>query len=808
MKRIAWTLIVVVSMGCVAGCPFFKKPKPAIGLSTTALTLDAQTDTAAFEVWNAGGKNSTLSFQVASTTAWVSNIAPATGSSTGEDQKVTVQVTVDRAQMTKEAVQGVITVSGDGVDPQNVSISVELDEEVVTETPTQVIGWVADTAGNPVPMAQVSLPDGTKTQTDEHGLYTFDEVTPGVNTTLTVTKDGFGSNAVTIDVLKDRTAAANMTAKRLADPVIVDSESESEVEDEFGNSMKIPANKLVNSAQQPVTGEVEVQLTALDLSQPAELAAFPGGGQALNNAGAPTTFEPLVMGDFHVVKDGQKVNLAAGSSAEIELELPDGAGLGVGETVPLWNFDEKSGSWVETDLVGTVESDGGEFEISASVPHLSWWGFGAAVSERHCLTGVVVTNTNAPAAGAQVIATGLDYFGVSTATTDATGKFCLEVKQGSHVWVEAYLPGGAQPIADKDVAVPAAATSCEAGGCTDIGFLQPDFQACIGGRVTDENGTPVANTLVYHSYGGNGLTDADGLFCLPVPVDVDVTVFVTGRPAVTAHTPLFPTACGEHQCTQVTIEVEYPEDGDIVGYVSCVSVAPPPAMKAVPVQLSSTAFFFASGSCIDDHNELGPLTTDSCTYDVIEQQNPPAEGEGEGEGETPVRIGALDPGAPGWVTDGTVSADMLRYYDYMLRVYSEYPGVMPIYPWMAGMFLQDPSPLSGVMSGSTVTLGWPGGKDIGAFELTSDIVAPLVFTSPVFAPGTYGMNSVTIDFGADLNLVWDATSPGDLVQVNIMSTLYDSDTQSSVVGYISCQLVDDGAHTIPASYLANMPNPG
>jgi hypothetical protein len=151
---------------------------------------------------------------------------------------------------------------------------------------------------------------------------------------------------------------------------------------------------------------------------------------------------------------------------------------------------------------------------------------------------------------------------------------------------------------------------------------------------------------------------------------------------------------------------------------------------------------------------------------------------------------------------------MLRYYDYMLRVYSEYPGEMPIYPWMAGMFLQDPSPLTGVMSGSTVTLGWPGGKDFAAFELISDVVAPLVFTSPVFSPGLGGMSTVNIDFDADLNLTWDATTPGDLVQVNVTSTLYDPLTQSSVVGFVSCQLVDDGAHTIPASYLANMPNPG
>ena len=101
---------------------------------------------------------------------------------------------------------------------------------------------------------------------------------------------------------------------------------------------------------------------------------------------------------------GQKLNLAAGKSAEIELPLfvnrhQDGSAIAAGETIPLWSLDPATGLWRQEGS-GTVVASAATptgFALRATIGHFSWWN-GDAVALRGTVNLTVnVSGANLPA---------------------------------------------------------------------------------------------------------------------------------------------------------------------------------------------------------------------------------------------------------------------------------------------------------------------------------------------------------------------------------------------------------------------------
>ncbi|HRZ81518.1 MAG TPA: hypothetical protein P5069_03610, partial [Candidatus Hydrogenedentes bacterium] len=57
----------------------------------------------------------------------------------------------------------------------------------------------------------------------------------------------------------------------------------------------------------------------------------------------------------------------------------------------------------------------------------------------------------------------------------------------------------------------------------------------------------------------------------------------------------------------------------------------------------------------------------------------------------------------------------------------------------------------------------------------------------------------------DLPVQWDATTPGDGIYLTLSSGLWNETDQSYTAGSVSCTLVDDGSHVVPASLLSQLP---
>ncbi|MBB3060537.1 hypothetical protein [Microbulbifer rhizosphaerae] len=152
---------------------------------------------------------------------------------------------------------------------------------------------------------------------------------------------------------------------------------------DLGARITFPAGAFVTPDGEPATGSARVQITPWDITN-GELNAMPGNGQAVDAAGAPTELISAGMLTLSVHNEaGDYLQLAPGTTAEIQMDLPQGsinnAALTVGSTVPMWHFDETQGIWVEDDsIIGTVVASATSpvgLAVHAEVSHFSTWNW-------------------------------------------------------------------------------------------------------------------------------------------------------------------------------------------------------------------------------------------------------------------------------------------------------------------------------------------------------------------------------------------------------------------------------------------------
>lgn len=765
----------------ILGCPK-KPPAPEIAVNLAALVFGETENSLTFEVWNANGRAGNMAFTVSATAPWIAAINPDSAESSGPADRVTITVEVSRDGLSPGTYTGTVVVSA----PQAVSktLAVSMIVPAPVEDKGNILGFVSDTQGAGLAFVSVQSDSGAETWTDGYGYFTLPDEPAGTRS-LTFAKTGYAPGGVRVEVIGGASCAATAALKALAPGKILENaEDGGTVDDGLGNAIDIPAGGLVTKSGRKATGPVSVHITPLDVTSDADMAAFPGSFMAIAaKQGSEVMLETFALADFSIFQDDEPLDLAAGSTAQIQLALPDNTPLDAGEIVPLWYFDETQGIWMESGTGTVVEADG-VLVYRAEIPHLSWWNCDAPIEEKNCITARVLDDAGMPVTGASVIAKGVDYSGWSYGGSDANGNFCVDVKRDSTVLVEVTLPGGAMPIASVSVSVPDESASCAQSDCINIGDIEAAYDSCIQGHITDKHGAPVVGADVYSSVGARGVTDNEGYFCMSALAGIETTVFVIGRPPVTV-TPETGTICGVENCVEANISVEYPEDGDAAGWI-ILNLDTSQTMT----NLDASAFFFAN---MADAFELDGL--DTCSVQVytypMDDITPP-------EMETGAFFGALDPGAPGLVSANASQAPMVRMAEWMAG-----DPVMPIPPWMYGMFVQD-GEMAGIPPGTMAQFSWPGGFDIAAFSASITLPGPLTFTSPVIIPMDM-FNRVDIDLSSDLVLAWDASAPGDYVEVTVSSSAYDFDIMEIQTGVVRCLLVDDGSHVIPAVLLSQLP---
>jgi hypothetical protein len=264
-------------------------------------------------------------------------------------------------------------------------------------TTAQVDTTVIDTFGRAVAAAAVSS-GSANANTDAAGRARI-TVQTGSERLVRIAKDGFAEQfkVMNLPVSATTVSVEAMLIAREAGQTITAIEAGGTASGRHGVRVTFPANALVNAAGQPVTGEVQMLMTPLDVAD-VDVGAFPGVFEGVPTGGQRQAIVSFGTAELVVQQNGQELNLASGKTAEIALPLyvtkqQDGTPIAVGDTIPLWSLNETTGVW-QQETTGTVifaAASPTRLAVRASIGHFSWWNLDA-VAER----GQVSVTVNAP----------------------------------------------------------------------------------------------------------------------------------------------------------------------------------------------------------------------------------------------------------------------------------------------------------------------------------------------------------------------------------------------------------------------------
>ncbi len=272
-------------------------------------------------------------------------------------------------------------------DPAGLSSTISKNLVVSPETAsgqTTLTVKVVDLAGAALVGASVAI-NGQTASTDAQGMAQIASAPVGSTTLLTVGKTGYIQQSLQQDILVGTTDTTLKIALRpVGSSQTLDATAGGTVIASSGASVTFPPNVLVDEATgSPVTGTVNVQITPITQAD----AAFPGAGRAIDASGNTSTLMTYGMLDVVITKNNQKLQLAAGKTADLKLNLalnkhPDGTTIQVGDTIPTWWFNENSGVWIEEGqgkVVADSSSSSGK-ALTMTVNHFTGWNWDKFIS--------------------------------------------------------------------------------------------------------------------------------------------------------------------------------------------------------------------------------------------------------------------------------------------------------------------------------------------------------------------------------------------------------------------------------------------
>ncbi len=262
---------------------------------------------------------------------------------------------------------------------------------------------VSDTQGAFVSAATVSVASSGKTATtDARGAATI-EVPTGSEQLLRISKDGYAVQVQPVTLVASEPARTlqTMLVAREAPVAITTIEAGGAAAGKHGVRVEFPAGSLVNAQGAAVAGTVQMLMTPIDTTT-ADRRAFPGTFEGAAPGAARSSIASFGTAELVPTQDGQKLALAPGKQATVELPLyatalMDGTPIKVGNKVPLWSLTESTGLWLnegEGVVVLSAASPTG-MAVRAGVSHFSWWNLDTLVDRGTvCLT---VSESGAPA---------------------------------------------------------------------------------------------------------------------------------------------------------------------------------------------------------------------------------------------------------------------------------------------------------------------------------------------------------------------------------------------------------------------------
>lgn len=353
----------------------------------------------------------------------------------------------------------------------------------VNEQTGVVSGFVVSVAKNP--LSGVTVRIGTKsTTTDADGYYVLSGIAVGSNVMVNFAKAEFASTQKVAEVQNGRTTHCSCTMFNVS--ITTFDASSSIILWDSGGQIEIPANAFKTPTGAVFSGQVLAELKFFDPTLPGGLQAFPGNFSGIQTDNTEVMFESygFLTASFYDLDNPEvELQLISGKTATIMAPIPLSLILNAPAEIPMWYYDTSTGKWMEQ---GEATRIGNSYQ--GSVSHFSYWNFDhpVEISDQATITGKVVMENEAstPVAGAQVIATGINYSGYTRAFSDSNGDYSLTVKANSQIFMQAF-----QGVNSCN---PTAAINTPAGGGTlaIANLLMNNFSFTITGKLLDADLAP------------------------------------------------------------------------------------------------------------------------------------------------------------------------------------------------------------------------------------------------------------------------------------------------------------------------------
>lgn len=168
-----------------------------------------------------------------------------------------------------------------------------------------------------------------------------------------------------------------------------------------GASVSVTAGSFVDENGAPVTGDVELTITPVDISRSASVAAFPGEfSGVLEGEMDDSPIVSLGAAEYEFSQNGQPVHLETGQTADILIPIyiatyQDGTAIAVGDTIPLWSLNQDTGLWEQEGIGTVVASDYSPTGLAmvATVSHFSWWNCDVSMNAAQAIVTVFGPDT-------------------------------------------------------------------------------------------------------------------------------------------------------------------------------------------------------------------------------------------------------------------------------------------------------------------------------------------------------------------------------------------------------------------------------
>ncbi|HSF87780.1 MAG TPA: carboxypeptidase-like regulatory domain-containing protein [Saprospiraceae bacterium] len=319
---------------------------------------------------------------------------------------------------------------------------------------------VLDPAGDPVKDAVVSI-GNLSGQTDEHGLYFFNNADITDRAHVKIEKPGYFKGSRTLYASEGAIQYATITLLNFDEVGTFPVASGGLLNVDSRSSLNFPQDAVVRKDGTPYTGVVHVKAYTIHADDPDLSTKMPGILEGRNQSGEWGMLSSYGMMAVEIQSpSGEELKVKDGKKVKMEIEVPADMRNAAPGTIPLWYFDEEEGEWQQE---GTAVFNGSAYE--AEVGHFSIWNcddWNESVNWR----GQFVDESGKPLANMTICMTIVNSQATRCDNTDTDGN------------VTGYLPSG-EMVELKVV-----------GECGNAFMTQP-----IGPYTEDEDYGPVTVTL-------------------------------------------------------------------------------------------------------------------------------------------------------------------------------------------------------------------------------------------------------------------------------------------------------------------------